>query len=87
MRVEAPISPGRNGGPLVNADGELVGITTFRYDSGPGDNLHFAISATHLKKLMATAGTKVTPLSPPPACRWPRCRPCRWPRCWPRRLR
>jgi S1-C subfamily serine protease len=66
MRVESPISPGRNSGPLVNANGELVGITTFRYDSGPADNLHYAISAIHLKKLMATAGTKVTPLSPQP---------------------
>ena len=68
LRVEAPISPGRNGGPLVNADGELVGITTFRFDSGPGDNLHFAVSAIHLKKLMAAAGTTVQLLfpSPPP---------------------
>ena len=63
----APISPGRNGGPLVNADGELVGIMTFRYDKGPADNLHYAISATHLKKLMATAGTTVRPFSAPSA--------------------
>ena len=40
------------------------GSTTFRYEDGPADNLHYAISATHLKKLMATAGTKVQPLSP-----------------------
>ena len=71
IQVVAPISPGRDGGPLVNADGELVGITTFRYEDGPADNLHYAISAIHLKKLMATAGTKVQPLSEPPAAAAP----------------
>ncbi len=67
IRVEAPISPGRDGGPLVNAKGELVGLMTFRYEDGPADNLHYAISATHLKKLMASAGTTAMPLESP----WP----------------
>jgi S1-C subfamily serine protease len=62
LQVAAPISPGRNGGPLVNADGELVGLTTVG-----SEDLYHAISAEHLKKLMATAGTTLeTPFPPPP---------------------
>ncbi len=65
LQVVARISPGKDGGPLVNAAGELVGLMTFRYDTGPGDNLNYAVSVAHLKRLMATAGTKVQPLWKP----------------------
>jgi serine protease Do len=47
VQTDAPINPGSSGGPLVNVDGELVGLNTFIYsDSGGSQGLGFAIPST-----------------------------------------
>ena len=44
IQTDAPINPGNSGGPLVNIDGELVGLNTFILtDSGGSQGLGFAI--------------------------------------------
>ena len=44
VQSDAPINPGSSGGPLVNVDGELVGINTFILTQGGGnEGLGFAI--------------------------------------------
>jgi serine protease Do len=46
VQTDTPINPGNSGGALVNADGELVGITTFILSSSGGNQgLGFAIPA------------------------------------------
>jgi serine protease Do len=44
VQSDAPTNPGNSGGPLVNVDGELVGINTFIMSQGGGnEGLGFAI--------------------------------------------
>jgi serine protease Do len=47
VQTDAPINPGSSGGPLVNVDGELVGLNTFIFSaSGGSQGLGFAIPST-----------------------------------------
>ena len=44
IQTDAPVNPGNSGGPLVNIDGEVVGMNTFIYSqSGGNEGLGFAI--------------------------------------------
>lgn len=49
IQIDAPISPGNSGGPLVNACGEVIGINTLYYVDG--QNLNFAINVKELQKI------------------------------------
>jgi serine protease Do len=50
IQTDAPINPGNSGGPLVNVNGELVGINTFILtQSGGNEGLGFAIPSAILR--------------------------------------
>ena len=50
LQITAPISPGSSGGPVLNAAGEVIGITVASVRDG--QNLIFAIPANYLAKLL-----------------------------------
>lgn len=50
IQTDAPINPGNSGGPLVDVDGQVVGVNAFIYtQSGGSQGLGFAIPATTVK--------------------------------------
>lgn len=61
IQTTAPISAGNSGGPLVNGRGEVVGVNT--WVNAMGQNLNFALSAVHIKPMLAAAGSTLHPLS------------------------
>ena len=54
IQTDAAINPGNSGGPLVNGDGEVVGINTFIFTRGGGSlGIGFAIPINLTRKLVA----------------------------------
>jgi len=50
IQTDAPINPGNSGGPLINVDGEVVGVNTFILSqSGGNEGLGFAIPSSLIR--------------------------------------
>jgi serine protease Do len=52
VQTDAPINPGNSGGPLVNIDGQVVGVNTFIFtQSGGSEGLGFAIPSNSVRNV------------------------------------
>lgn len=60
FQITAPISPGSSGGPVLNAQGKVIGIAVATFSGG--QNLNFAIPANYLAILLSEI-KPITPLS------------------------
>jgi tetratricopeptide (TPR) repeat protein len=54
IQVTAPISPGSSGSPVVNTNGEVIGVVSFFL--APGQNLNFAIPGERIARLTPVEG-------------------------------
>ena len=50
LQTDVPLNPGNSGGPLVNAEGRILGITNFKI--GGSESLGFAIPANTVSKIV-----------------------------------
>jgi len=57
VQVDAALSPGNSGGPLINSFGEVVAMST-RASFGRAQNLNFGISIVDIRKAIEDAKTK-----------------------------
>jgi hypothetical protein len=58
IQIDASISHGNSGGPLINEYGEVIGINTMYYEGG--QNLNFAVSIKELQKINTNEPITVT---------------------------
>lgn len=67
IQIDAAINPGNSGGPLVNEEGEVIGVNSFIIRGG--DNLGFALPVNYLRTaLQLYAPHKGTPSTRCPSC-------------------
>jgi hypothetical protein len=53
IQISAPISPGSSGGPLLNMQGSVIGVTYAGYNEG--QNLNLAIGLETIKHFLSTS--------------------------------
>ena len=58
IQITAPISPGSSGSPVLNLQGEVIGIATFQMIEG--QNLNFAIPTEKIISLSLTEENKIS---------------------------
>ena len=64
LQTDAAINPGNSGGPLVNRQGQVIGVNSFRVEettSGrPVTNIGFAVSVIELKRMVSSLSKELT---------------------------
>lgn len=61
IQITAPMSPGSSGGPILNSNGELVGISVGQINGG--QNLNFAIPKSYLQVLLTSKKSTIERLT------------------------
>ncbi len=50
IQTDAALNPGNSGGPLINSEGEVIGINNFKISAG--ESLGFALESNELKRVI-----------------------------------
>ena len=58
LQISASVAPGNSGGPVVNDNGDVIGMVTFRKADSVGSGISNAIPAKTIKDVLSEAGVK-----------------------------
>ena len=62
LQTDAAINPGNSGGPLINRDGEVIGVNTFRVEETASgrlvNSISFAVSVMEIQRMIAHADAR-----------------------------
>lgn len=61
---QVPINPGNSGGPLLNFDGEVIGVNTLKFASNNVDNMGFSIPSNVVAELIPYLENGEKPIRP-----------------------
>ena len=64
-QITAPISPGSSGGPVIETNGTVLGVSTFYVDGG--QNLNFAMPAAYITRMLRAPQSSELRVAAPPA--------------------
>jgi len=56
IQTDAALNPGNSGGPLINKEGEVIGINNFKI--GTGESLGFALESNYIKEAVDNIATQ-----------------------------
>jgi S1-C subfamily serine protease len=59
FQISIPIQPGNSGGPMFNARGEVIGITSSGIRASQAQNVNFAIKINELRALLRKKNIKI----------------------------
>ncbi len=63
-QISAPVQPGNSGGPLLDDNGNVIGIVCAKIDNRIAQNVNYAVKALYLKSLVETMQvTNVLPVN------------------------
>lgn len=54
IQTDAALNPGNSGGPLINTEGEVIGINNFKV--GDGESLGFALESNYIEEFVNDVG-------------------------------
>ena len=60
IQTDAPVNPGNSGGPLVNSNGQVIGVTSSMLSPAVATSVGLAIPAKELSALLKTSGLDLT---------------------------
>jgi len=67
IQTQTPLNPGNSGGPLLDAQGAIVGVNSF---VGEGEGLNYAVSVEDVKTFLARSRDRVAAPVPAESCEW-----------------
>ena len=66
LQIQTPINPGNSGGPLLNSNGELIGINSFK--DIQNDSMNYAVGNSTIREFLSRKGSRFAELKK--ECEW-----------------
>lgn len=59
IQTQTPISPGNSGGPLIDANGRMIGVNSFGFFGNNAQGLNFAVAVNEVEDFLQAKGNRL----------------------------